>query len=105
MSIAAITPQGFAGRIYGKLAPPKWLLYEFKKIGDKTQYESAYRARVLSKLDARTVFGELGENAVLLCYERPDRFCHRHIVADWLHENLGVEVREIEADCEQLSLF
>ena len=23
----------------------------------------------------------------LLCYEKPDDFCHRHLVADWLNKN------------------
>jgi uncharacterized protein (DUF488 family) len=30
----------------------------------------------------------------LLCYEKPGDFCHRHIVAEWLHNNLGVHVEE-----------
>lgn len=105
VSIAAITPKSFHGRIYEKLAPPKWLLYRFKQTGDQTAYESSYREQVLSKLNARIVFEELGENAVLLCYEKPGQFCHRHIVAEWFHEKIGIEVREIKIDFEQLSLF
>jgi len=39
------------------------------------------------------VYEELGENAVLLCWEK-DGFCHRHLVADWLQEKLGIEIKE-----------
>ena len=48
----------------------------------------------------------------LLCYESPEKFCHRHLVAEWFMEKLGIEVREfdyvpkIEAPVpEQLNLF
>lgn len=26
-----------------------------------------------------------GADVVLLCYEKADAFCHRHLVSDWLH--------------------
>ena len=58
------------------------------------------------------MYNELGENAVLLCYEKWDdiknnkTFCHRRIVAKWLEDNLGVKIQEIQnesnANCEQL---
>jgi uncharacterized protein (DUF488 family) len=28
-----------------------------------------------------------GENAILLCYENADSFCHRQLVAKWLNDN------------------
>ena len=30
---------------------------------------------------------------VLLCYEKPDEFCHRHLVAEWFNRN-GIYVVE-----------
>jgi uncharacterized protein (DUF488 family) len=30
---------------------------------------------------------------VLLCYEKPDSFCHRHLVAKWFNEN-GFPIEE-----------
>lgn len=34
------------------------------------------------------------KDIVLLCYEKPGRFCHRHILAAWLTDTLGLEVSE-----------
>lgn len=106
ISIAAITPVGFNGRIYKKLAPPKWLLHQFKENGDKIAYEKIYREKVLAKLDARKVYQELGADSVLLCYEGLGSFCHRHIVAKWFFEKLKIEVSEYEdSKNRQLSFY
>ena len=35
-----------------------------------------------------------GADVVLLCYEKADAFCHRHLVSDWLHS--------YNIDCEEL---
>lgn len=85
------------GDAYKKLAPPP----EIIKIEDKEIYERLYYKEVLSKLNAKNVYEELGKNAVLLCYEKyedcksGEKFCHRHIVAEWLQKELGIEVKEL----------
>ena len=85
------------GDTYIKLAPPP----EIIKIKDESLYTKLYFEKVLSKLDPRQVFNELGDNAVLLCYEKYSdieqgkTFCHRRIVAKWLEDNLGIEVEEL----------
>jgi len=55
----------------------------------------AYYEEVLSKLDPKTVYDELGEDAVIMCWESSEKFCHRHIVADWLEQQLGIKIKEI----------
>ena len=35
-----------------------------------------------------------GQDVALCCYEKPEEFCHRHILADWIKEKLGVEISE-----------
>jgi hypothetical protein len=30
-----------------------------------------------------------------LCWEKKGKFCHRHLVAKWFKEKLGIEVKEI----------
>ncbi len=88
------------GKEYKKLASPQ----EIIKIEDKNLYEKLYYEKVLSKLNPKEVYAELGENAVLLCYEKWDdiragkTFCHRRIVAEWLEKELGVKVQELEND-------
>ena len=37
-----------------------------------------------------------GEDASLLCYEKPGDFCHRRIVAEWLEKGTGVVVPELK---------
>ena len=35
------------------------------------------------------------EHDILLCYEEPAEFCHRHLVAAWLKIILGITVPEV----------
>lgn len=91
-----------------KLAPPA----EIIKIEDEELYTKLYYEKVLDKLSPKHVYKELGDNAVLLCYEKwadienGKTFCHRRIVAKWLENNLGIRVEELEHEnknnCEQL---
>ena len=88
----------WSGEEYKKLAPPASII----KIEDKELYTMLYYEQVLNNLNPQEVYNELGDNAVLLCYEKyadieqGKTFCHRHIVAKWLEEKLGVEVKELE---------
>jgi DNA polymerase I-like protein with 3'-5' exonuclease and polymerase domains len=93
VSIAFITPPGFTGRIYKKLAPPGWLL---RHKDNPEQYEHAYWFEVLDLLDPTEVYKELGPDAVLLCWEGPDKFCHRRLVAEWLENSLKITVKELD---------
>lgn len=59
-------------------------------------YTEKYRKTVLEKLDLeklKAVLSESGKPPCLLCYERPERFCHRHLIADFLNKN-GFTVKE-----------
>lgn len=95
--IAGGVPSWFKSRVYKKLAPKYWFFKKWKD-GEFTNedYIKYYYKEVLDKLDAKQVYKELGEDAVLLCYENPNDFCHRHLVAEWLEKELGIEVKEIE---------
>ena len=63
------------------------------------EFTTRYRAR----LDQRrhrvlAVLAELREgygDVVLLCFERSDTFCHRHVLRAWLAEQLGEKIQEI----------
>ena len=37
-----------------------------------------------------------GENVVLLCWEAPNKFCHRHILSDYINKNSKLNVKEYE---------
>jgi hypothetical protein len=95
VSIARYVFNGFTGRKYPPLYPTAKLLDHYKKYNDEVVYLMAYKKETLSILDPQKVYEDLGENAVLLCYERSGTFCHRRIVAEWIENNLGIKVPEI----------
>ena len=95
VSIAAKAPLWYKGREYKKLAPKYWFFKKYKEDGDEKFYTEQYQKEVLDKLDVQTVFNELGEDAILLCWESPEKFCHRHLVANWLNKNLDIKVTEL----------
>jgi uncharacterized protein (DUF488 family) len=84
----------FTGKKYPNLAPhPSWL----------KDSEQVYRPKfeaLLDKLSPAEVLEDLeklsdSKDVVLLCYEKPGEFCHRHMVADWLQKQLGIEIKEL----------
>ena len=83
-------------RIYKPLCPGWSLVKNFKQ--DKISqcnYIEIYQRDVLDKLDPGKVFQALGENAVILCWERPKKFCHRRLIADWFYDHLQIKVNEL----------
>ena len=95
VSIAIKSPFWFKGPSYPDLFP-KWdFLIQYKNDGDKVKYVESYYNEVLSKLDPQKVWDDLKFNT-LLCWQRSDKFCHRHIVAKWLENSLGVSVLELD---------
>ena len=69
------------------------------------EYEKRYRNEVLKKVKAIDIYHRLHliahqeqtDKVVLMCYEAIGKFCHRHIVAKWIEEQLGNKV--VEVDC------
>lgn len=100
VSIAARAPDWYNGRQY-KILAPKWNFFKKykdendEKYHDQVFYIEQYYREVLDKLNPHQVLRDLGENAVLLCWEKSGDFCHRHLVADWLREKLGVQITEL----------
>jgi len=94
VSIALSKPKWYQCGEYKQLAPTWNLLNKYKLDRDEEYYIKHYYEDVLSKLDPKQVYEELGEDAVLLCWEKSLDFCHRHIVSEWLHKELGIEVKE-----------
>ena len=99
VSIAAKAPIWYHDAEYKKLAP-KWSFFnEWKNgshKGDNDYYIKHFKEEILDKLDPAKVIKELEELAgvssdkiILLCYERPDDFCHRYLVADWFNAYYG----------------
>lgn len=76
---------------YKKLAPSLLLhnAHQNNEINDE-QYTKIYND-YLATLNPHIVMKEIlelgGENAILLCYENADSFCHRQLVTKWLNDN------------------
>ena len=95
ISICAKVPNWYKGRQYKKLAPKYDFFIKWKENHDNDYYIKCYKEQVLNKLNIEDVIfdlvGILDANKdidiALLCYEKPDDFCHRHLVADWFNEN------------------
>jgi hypothetical protein len=95
VAISRTRPPGWTGRAYEPLAP-SWRLVQAAKSSaiDEGEYIRRYREEVLSKLDPGKVYADLGEDAVLLCWENSGAFCHRRLVAEWFEEELGGPVKK-----------
>jgi len=98
ISIARSAPKFYKGESFLALAPTSSLLWAWKQ-GKLTEqeYEDIYYRDVLSKLDPRKTY-ELLKDKILTCWENPTGFCHRHIIAKWFFETLGIVVLELKAE-------
>jgi hypothetical protein len=100
ISIARKSPNGFAGQKFPALFP-SWELINMAKEGKLEEYQKAYLKK-LSYLDVakvyETLFALTDGEPVLLCWEKPGKFCHRRIVAEWFEKELGIKVKEMEYD-------
>lgn len=75
------------------LAPPVDLLKRAKSGLPWSDYVKEYKNH-LASLDPAKVYAELGQDAILVCYERPGENFHRRLVAEWIEKNLVMEVHE-----------
>jgi hypothetical protein len=101
IAISAKAPPFYRGKFYSPLAP-SWDLLRAYKSGkvDERGYTEWYLRLLIQerKLTPQQVVDELKDGSILLCYEGLGKFCHRHIVAEWIESNTGVEVKEIVPD-------
>ena len=106
VSIAQYTPQRIVCGKAQTFAPPKDLLHDYKNgMSDDINYENRYKKYLDSiPKDTWNKFISFYEKKcyhngykgiVLMCYEKPDDFCHRHIFADYVNEKFGIKVEEL----------
>ena len=98
IAICGKSPDWYKGLEYKKLAP-KWSFFsKWKKNHDNDYYIKHFNDEVLNKQDILIVYEELMhlsnyQDIALICYEKPEDFCHRHLIADWFNKN-GIECNE-----------
>ena len=92
ISIARNEPPWFDGLCIKILAPDEHIRAKYNFDGNKDRYIKEYTDEVLRYLYAPKLVQILevksgGKDVVLLCYETPTKFCHRHLVSEWLNRN------------------
>lgn len=85
-AISRTHPDFFEGFRIFELAPTRELFSIGKGNPDKTPYIDGYREIVLGSLNPDKIAKIVGHNGVLICYEALDKFCHRHLVSQWLRD-------------------
>lgn len=103
----------FPGQICKRLAPTWDMLNEWKKEKTAGRYTTCFQEHILDKLSLTGVISDLHIalprgvkeqldcsiqhnpywHVALICYEKPDSFCHRHLVAEWFNKN-GISCEE-----------
>lgn len=93
IAICGKAPDFYTGLQYKKLAPKFDFFMQWKRDHNNERYIEEFNKKVLSILDADKIVDELAKlsgnatNIALICYEKPNDFCHRHLVAEWLINN------------------
>jgi uncharacterized protein YeaO (DUF488 family) len=96
-----------SNRWYRELAPDVEILNRYNKIGNKTKsIKNWFTREYYRKLDSMKESGDLlgyvkelqnlckYNDVFLLCYEKPNEFCHRHLLAEYLNKFYELDVSE-----------
>lgn len=99
VSICGGVPKWYTGLQYKKVAPKYKFFMEWKENKDNDFYVDHFNKEVLACITVDKFIKDIKEltanakDVVFLCYEKPDDFCHRHLVSKWLREK-GVDCIE-----------
>lgn len=100
VSISYYRPRDFKGMQIKSFAPTKELLEDYKNGLSAEKYEIRYREQINKLIDIYSFFQIMakqakGRNILLLCYEKKNAFCHRHILSDIIYERYGYRIKEL----------
>ena len=97
---------GFKGKAIPELAPKRafWDIWHdnIGKIPEEENnrfYIEQYYKQVLSKVDIEKLL-EYEKDPILLCFEKGQDFCHRHVLAEYINLKYGIDVPDIKVDEE-----
>lgn len=96
IGIALYPPKWFYGSSV-KYVSPSWdILHNSKSEED---YIRRFNSEILAHRDPKVFLSSIEKMAkvkdvALCCFEKPDEFCHRHLVAKWMNEQLGLDIEE-----------
>lgn len=95
VSISNSFPTGLRLKSENLLAP-NWDLVDAYKKGkiSESDYTKEYLEQ-LKNINLAEILSKYPENTVFLCWEKSDKFCHRHIFSQYAKE-LGFNINEIK---------
>lgn len=96
IGIALFPPKWFNGPSLKMVSPSYDILHNSKSQED---YEQRFFSEILDHRDPKVFLSNIermanGKDVALCCYEKPGAFCHRHLVAKWMNEKLGLQIEE-----------
>jgi len=106
IGISFIVPAWFQGKTITKVAPTLEMISKTHGWVRADEYDvEEYTKDYINLLESRNInpqdlVDEIPDGAILLCYERPDEFCHRHVLAEWVQSHTGVIVTECKSEKE-----
>lgn len=104
VAICTKPPKGFNGPVLSELAPTFDILTQYKESGDEDRYIARFNDEILGLISPQAVYSLIediakvnsADKVALVCYEKPEDFCHRHLVAAWLNNALGLTIEEVK---------
>jgi hypothetical protein len=108
VSVALKEPVGWSGYKLPGFAPDRLML---EKIRDGLQedfiklYAEKLKATHPGVFMAELNYFSEGGDVCLMSWEKPQKFCHRHLIAMWLEKQTGVKVEEFVKQEIQDGLF
>lgn len=96
VSIALYPPRWFRGIITKYVSPTYDILHN---TSTEEEYTKRFNSEILNHRDPKKFIQSLeqtarGKDIALCCFEMPNEFCHRHLVAKWMNEQLGLDIEE-----------
>ena len=68
---------------------------------DENEYSRLYIDLMIERhQNARAVYNSIPHGTIMLCYERKGEFCHRRVLAEWIEQEIGVQIPEWTSDEE-----
>ena len=94
IGVTRFPPKDWKGINFIDLAPSEKLLRQYKnKEIDEYIFRILYLRELNSKFSNEEILATLkalsNKDIILCCYEKPTDFCHRHILAEWLGDNIN----------------
>lgn len=104
ISISRYSPKWFTGKELKILAPEKYYMH-----WNEPEYKIEFKKK-LAVLNPELIKKEIellsnNQDCVLLCYEKPNEFCHRHIISDWLNKNTEANIKEFKLESLEQTIF